>query len=120
MTLNKTGQLYRYFDKYYFLVDMPTDLCQLFWKLVGSMGLIIFTGVLVGSYIFGWFTLFLLSFPYWASMLTLVMTTVGTVIGIIFGGAYIFTRDPVEAFGHIIAEGYRGFKDKYCPLVTWK
>lgn len=117
IVLSNSGQIYRYLNRY--RMETPTDLCQLTWKLALSIILLIALGVLCGAYIIGWFAIFLLS-SHWTVVLTVAVTVFGVFMIAIFGGGYIFSREPVEELCALITEQYRGFKEKYCPLVTFK
>lgn len=117
ITLSREGQMYRYFQRY--RMDRPTDLCQLTWKIFISMTILTLAGITCGFYVIGWFAIFMLP-EHWTTRISMVGTFLGILFFVLFIGGFIFSLQPVEALGNIVAEGYRGFKDKYCPLVTWK
>jgi len=116
ITLQKSGHIYRYFDRYNMWA--PSDLCSLFWKLLGSMTLFIGIGVLCGVYLIGWFTMFAL-YVHWTSMFTFLATVLAIAAGCIFGG-HLMERHSTGKLRTLIHDVYDGIKEKYCPLVSYK
>jgi len=126
ITLKETGTFAEFFDRYD--IARPTNTCQLFWKtfllstVIGAMGLI------VGFYLLGGLLLFL---PYYWHPLSIFFLMMST-CAIILGSVYLIDRGINEGkFDKLIGrertqweknigEAYKGFKEKYCPIVSYK
>lgn len=117
IVLSQSGQIYRYLKRIH--LDTPTDLCQLFWLVFLSMSLFVVLGVIAGSYIIGVFAWFLLP-DHWTAGMSIILTFVVTLIGLVFLAFAGFDCAKQTTISNVVTEYYRGIKEKYCPLVTFK
>ncbi len=135
ITLNKNGHWYKFFDEYDFY---PTNLCSLFWTAVllplGFTVAGIGISLLVIYSMMGWGHIIALFFdvPFPSAGRTgglmLALVIIESVILItwfaistgIAAGKKIGKVARTTGTADVVKETYRGFKDKYCPLVEWK
>ena len=130
ITLKKGGQWHTFFGRFEF---EPRNLCSLFWG-----GALLPFGVFVGGTLaalvaiyslLAWGHFFLLFFGIlwpWGGvtgrlMLALLAIEMGVLLFVLastLAGLVKYKVSETSA-GQIVREGYRGFKDKFCPLVTW-
>jgi hypothetical protein len=126
ITLKETGTFAEFFDRYG--ISRPTNTCQLFWKTALLSAVITAVGFTAGFYVLGAIFLF---FPgYWHPTTIFFMMITGC--GGILGSIYLIDRGINEGkFDKFIGrertqweknfvEAYKGFKEKYCPIVSYK
>jgi len=111
--------------------QLPTNMCNLFWKTFWLSAVAIGLGAVVVIYVFGavwiWFEL---THP--ASFFFIIMTAAAAVLGTLFcaeryswGHKIGYHRRQLMAKTHDqqwrqnLREIYAGFKEKFCPLVGW-
>lgn len=128
ITLNRDGQWHEFLDRY---GDAPTNLCWLFWKSVLLPPLLVTAGVMA------------------VIMTVLVLLGMFHAVALLFGVLVPWGFDPFVAIGlciwlvliflalkralrgsgtaiahskpsQVASAAYRGFKDKFCPLVRWE
>ncbi len=121
ITLKEGGQLTKFYDRYH--VDRPTNLCQLFWYTLGVSAVLTALGVAAGFYLMG-FVMMFISGPLHPSTILFIMVTGGAAII----GAMIYhdrhgIPNPIGVlrpqWRENISTAYDGFKEKFCPLVTY-
>lgn len=119
ITLKDKGMFAEFFDRY--RIERPTDACQLLWKTLGVSAAFTGLGLLVGLYIMGavmiWWSPFFLH-PAVAWFLTI--TAAAAALGVCWLiGEYRYNYDTPPWIENACT-AYDGFKEKYCPLVTYK
>lgn len=126
ITLKETGTFAEFFDRYN--INRPTNTCQLFWKTLLLSAVITAAGFLAGLYILGGIMLFWSGQFHPAEAWFLIMTA----STIILGSLYLVDKAINEGkFDKLVArtqtqweknfaEAYKGFKEKYCPLISFK
>lgn len=134
ITLDKKGQWFRFFET---VGVRPTNLCELFWAAVFFPALWTVLGVIVSLVVIysllAWFHVFAQLFgvpwPFFAirnltSFIVFMLLLFEGAVLFVWAGTYILggagKAARVTGVADIAAEAYRGFKDKYCPLVEWK
>ncbi len=126
ITLKETGTFAEFFDRYD--IDRPTNTCQLFWKTILLSGALAAAGGVAAMYLLGAVLLFV---PYGLHPTTLFFLMVSACI-VILGSIYLIDRSIHEGkladfaarertqWEKNISEAYRGFKEKYCPIVSYR
>jgi len=121
ITLKTDGMIAEFYDRYD--LSRPVNACQLFWKTFGvSVGLIAL-GTVATLYLLGGVLLFV---PYYWHPTTFFFIIMSVAAAILVSCYYIDRwndnrpyRQPTQWQKNLSA-AYDGFKEKYCPLVTYK
>lgn len=135
IVLKRSGHWYRFFTR--FSINPPYNLCTLFWKCLWFPLLFTFIGMLISLLavyvLLGHVHLFLLfygvlfpdGYEVWGVLVALgwiIFVAYWVIEGIKY--TYGVTHVPVEwkdsNLVKIPKAAYVGFKEKFCPLVTWK
>ncbi len=115
ITLKLNGMIDEFCMRYHL---HPSNLCALAWGIFGLSAGLTLTGVLAGLYIMGFVMLFI--YPH---HLSVIVFGIGTAFAVMIGSfVYIdHLRETTPGkFRSTVGEAYRGWKDKYCPIVEFK
>lgn len=125
LTFNTSGQVGRFLSRYG--LSHPSNLCDLFWLTLGISSVFILLGAWAACAIVGNIELFVYGFSWFfaqpggAVRIIAVVTDI-MALGISAAIAFVWAVEsskfdtPVE----VAISAYRGWKDKYCPLINWK
>ena len=133
ITLDRKGHWYRFFNR---CGVCPINLCTVFWAAITLPPMWTVIGVVASLAIIysllGWFHVFALFFgvpwPFgadsvttiWVALLLMFETVALVIWGVVSLLEAMGNAAAVTSAGGMAKEAYRGFKDKYCPLVEWK
>jgi hypothetical protein len=120
ITLKESGTIAEFFDRYD--ITRPSNICEVFYKTFWLSSGLFMAGTVVGLYALGLVLLFLPDYWHPLAMFSLMLTAVGGILGAAYyadewrhGRPY---RPPTE-WEKNLSEAYKGFKEKYCPLITY-
>ena len=118
--LKRDGQFGRFYKRYD--IDLPTNLCQLFWRtFFVSLGFV-FLGVFIGLYFMGAVMIFINS-NHPSAVIFAIASIAATVIYVCHKWdswrSYRIKRPPSQ-WRQNVGEAYKGFKEKFCPLVRFE
>lgn len=105
-------------------LDLPRDLCGLFWMTALLSALTVAVGTAVALYLFGlvwmWFEP-THGVSIYAMLITFLIAMLGTTWWLVERDGWTRMTDKAisSTTRENLLEAYQGFKDKYCPLVEW-
>jgi len=115
VTLKENGMIDEFCTRYHL---KPSNICNLCWGLFGMTAGLTMLGVLTGFYVMGFVMFF-----FYPDHPSVIVSIVGTIMFIVVG-FFVYADHLVNTrpgkFRTIVGEGYRGWKEKYCPLVEFK
>ena len=115
VTLKENGMIDEFCIRYQL---HPSNICNLFWGIFGMFAGLTVVGVLAGLYIMGFVMFFI-----YPDHFSLIVFAIGTILAMALGFfLYIdyLTHVSPGKFRTVVGEGYRGWKEKYCPMVEFK
>lgn len=120
--LKRDGQFGEFYNRYG--LAPPTNFCQLLWKTFCVMLLFIFVGMIGVFYLVGAFMTFLhfehFTVSFFLGISILLLWTGGAIL---HGKWRLNHPKPMRVtpqWKQNISEAYKGFKEKYCPLVRFE
>ena len=116
INLSPTGIITKFYKRINFAP--PSNLCSLVWCTLAWMALGIGIGVFVGTAPLGWLYMFW-GVQHWSivpGILSLaMMSATGIVAAVVWADDKSFSIPGTD----IICTVYKGFKERYCPLVSY-
>jgi len=140
--LNKNSIFSKLYIETYLVDSLPKDFCTYFWKMLIAFVIIPFTfwhmllrrfkpvdkesltaRIILGIVINGMILVFILkpiASLQFAVTLLFFAIVVSLLIGIIYLLAKIRNKKETKKSLNNAKEAIKGFKEKYCPLITWE
>jgi len=140
--LNKNSIFFKLYIETYLVDSLPKDFCTYFWKMLIAFVIIPFTfwhmllrrfkpvdkesltaRIILGIVINGMILVFILkpiASLQFAVTLLFFAIVVSLLIGIIYLLAKIRNKKETKKSLNNAKEAIKGFKEKYCPLITWE
>jgi hypothetical protein len=120
ITLKENGTIAEFFDRYD--ITRPSNICEVFYKTFWLSSGLFMAGTVVGLYALGLVLLFLPDYWHPLAVFSLMLTAVGSILGAAYyADEWRYNRpyrSPTE-WEKNLSEAYKGFKEKYCPLITY-